>query len=470
MRLKFRAAITNTFDTTTSITAIGNDEFKVLISTNCGQSWENLLVFNNSSLTNGSLSNVKKGYSVTFDPQSAPFQIAFFVTNKGTAPTQSYVFHLDDVTVSLGNAYDLAATSLTINTTGNTACSQTTFPVSVWLKNKGDSSLTSSQASVRVNSTPEVLQNFTFTPKLAPGDSFLAIFPSVAIAPNSIGRVLATAKLSTEDGYSAQNDTASTPYVYIGSANPLALPANLNFDNLPSGIPSGWFVDQGQGTDFKVRVRGVSSSRSLSANFYLNNRSSFAIMPATQSIPAGYALKFSLRLKNDQAGSPFSMGASDSIVVRASADCGSTFQTLVTLKQANAIGIENYATVTADLSAFAGQVVSIRFEAYIRRTDQTGCWVDIDNIGIAPNTAVAPTFEGREVSFFPNPASGQINLFHPVSTQPVPFRLVTVDGKKVQEGTMFSGQSIDVSRLNRGIYIIEFENFGVVSRKKIILN
>jgi len=470
MRLKFRAAITSTFDTSTTIAGIGNDEFKVLISTNCGQTWETLRVFNNASITNGELSNVKTGYSVPIAPQSSPFQIAFFVANKGSAPSESYVFHLDDVTVSLGNAYDLAVGKLTINTTGNSSCSQTVFPVQVWLKNKGDSSISASSASIRVNAAAEVNQNFIFSPILAPGDSFLAVFPSIAIAPNSVVRVLATAKLATEDGYSAANDTVSTAYIYIGSANPIQLPASVVFDNLPTGVPAGWFVDQGQGTDFRVRVRGVNSSRSLSANLYSSNRNSFAIMPSTQTLPANYLLSFSLRLKNDAAGSPFSLGANDSIVVRASDNCGSSFQALVVLKQANAIGIENFGTVNVDLSAYVGKVVSIRFEAYINRSDFSGCWVDIDNIGIAPNTSVGSVLEADEISLFPNPASQTLYISINNSVQKMPYKLFGLEGKLVKDGTFSSMDPIDVSRLKRGVYFIEFGADTNLMRKKLVLN
>jgi len=469
LRLKFRAAITS-FDSTTAATSIDDDEIKVLISTDCGLTWTNLFVFNGSSFTSGQILNTRKGYSIPIEGINSPFQIAFFVNNKGTEPTDSYYFHLDDVTMSLGNAYDLAALRLSVQNQGNVSCSQTTFPVKVWFKNVGDSVLTSSAASVKVNALAPVQQTFTFSPVLAKGDSVEVSFNSVTIPPNNVIRLVASSRLQSEDGFSSGNDTVSTSFIYLGSASPLSLPALITFDNLPSGVPAGWLVDQVQGTDFKVRVRGTGSTRSLSTNLYSNNKSSFAIMPVTQVLPASQFLSFDLRIKNDNTSTPFAFGPQDSVQVSVSSDCGNSFQTLFKSKASNPVGLETFFQVNIDLSSFQNQSVSVRFDAFINRTDFTGAWVDIDNVNVFTVTGITSFAMANQVGVYPNPVHDQIYFNFPSGTSRMGIKILSSDGRLISQSEAIEGRSLDVSALKPGIYFFEIEANHTRIRRKVMIH
>lgn len=468
--LKFRAAIT-AFDTTTSVSNIDDDEFKVLLSTDCGANWQTIFTLNQASVAGGSLSNSKTGYSVPIST-TVPYQIAFFVNNKATNPINTYHFHLDDVTLSLGNAYDLSARKVEVVGLGASGCSQSTFPVKVWIKNVGDSVVTSSQVSLRVNANPTVNQNFTFSPALAPGDSAEITFASVSIPPNNSYRIVATARLSLEDGFSSGNDTTSTQVYYLGSTTPLTLPAVVDFNFLPSGTPEGWLCDVAAFTDFRVRIRGVAQTKSLSANLYSGNKSSFAIMPSTETIPVNYALTFDIRVVNDN-GANYTFGTNDSITVWASDNCGASFTRILKINGANPIGANGFVKAVVDLSAYEGKSVSIKYQVFMDRSDFTGAWVDLDNIGIAPNTSNSSIQLSQVLEVFPNPSSGKFQVKLPFGAQKVDFSILEMSGKQFHSGNLSpepGKHEIDLQGISSGIYLFKASYLGNLITKKIVIH
>lgn len=467
--LKFRAAITE-FDTTTNVTGIDDDQIKVMISTDCGATWQSLLTFNQASVSSGQLSKTKNGYSIPISATS-PFQIGFYVYNNATNPENTYYFHLDDVTMSLGNAYDLAVRKIDIIGVGATNCSQTTFPVTVRIKNVGDSAVSGSPISLTINGAAPITQNFTFAPALQSGDSTDVTFPTVTLTPNSTYKVVATVRLPFEDGFSSGNDTASTQIFYVGSANPIALPNLIDFNDYPSGIPQGWLVDQGSFTDFRVRVRGVISSKSLSTSLYASNKSSFAIMPSTATLPADYAMTFAMRVVNDNGASYF-FAPTDSIAVSITDNCGGTFTKVLLINAGNPFGANAFATATVDLSAYVGKSISIKFEVSMNRTDFTGAWLDIDNIAFAPNTAINSMILANGIQIFPNPAQEKLFIKNPLPTN-IPFRLMDMNGKTIQAGEIRPGaenQEVNIQSIAPGMYMIQLHVEGKNTTKKVIIH
>lgn len=466
MILKFRAAITG-FDSITPMAGIGDDEFKIMVSTDCGATWTSLKVFNNASVTSGEINNTRKGFQVSLATINVPFQVAYFAADKNTVAPESYYFHLDDVVIGQGNALDMACLGIVVENETNPGCNLATFPVKVKVKNVGDSAVGSYVVSVRVNSNTPVTQTITPTPKLAQGDSAEITFPSIAITPNNSYKVLASTQATLEDGYSSANDTASTSFVYLGSTTPLTLPASLNFNGLPTGLPTGWLVDQGSSLDFRVRSRSVLTSKTLSANFTANNPSSFAIMPVTLPLPANYMFNFDLRVSNDFGGG-FTMGAEDSILVTVSDNCGGNFNTLFRVDAANPLGFNAFANATVDLSAYANKSVSIRFTARIKRTDFAGAWVDVDNIGISPNTGISTILEESQFSVFPNPGRGKI-FFKVEDGETFKYQVTDASGRLVKTGSLSQPSEVDFTEAGPGIYFVQATNQKGVVRKKLVI-
>ncbi len=465
MILKFRAAISG-FDSVTAVTNIDDDEFSIMTSTDCGSTWQSVFTFNQASLASGAISKIKKGFSFPISA-SGPFQVAILANNNGTAPASSYYFHIDDITIGLGNAYDLAAKSVSIVGLGASGCSQSVFPVKMWVKNVGDSALNSSDVSVLVNGVVAASNNIVFSPILDSGDSVEINFPSIAIPPNNAYKLVGRAQCALEDGFSSGNDTASVLFSYLGSTTPLTIPSTLDFNALPTGIPTGWLVDQGTSTDFRVRVRGTQSSRSLSANLYSNNKASFAIMPSTDILPSGYGVKFDIRIVNDNAAA-FTFGTTDSVMVLVSDDCGANFSEILKINAANQIGINTYGVANLDLSAYVGKAVSVRFDVKMTRTFP-GAWVDIDNINFAPYTAIESEISSSGLEIFPNPVQVDLTVRIPQNAQTAKYRLLDLQGKSIEIGVLDAKANV-ISLINipSGIYILEVVSAQKIYRNKVV--
>lgn len=467
--LKFRAAITQ-FDTTSAVNSIDDDELQIRISTDCGTSWQTIYTVNQAVVASGGLNNVKRGFSVPINSPN-PFQVAIFFTNKATNPTTTYYLHLDDITVSLGNAYDLAARLVLPQGIGATGCSQSTFDVKVQIKNTGDSIISATPARLRVNGNAPINQNFSLTPPLMPGDSTLVTFTGVSLPPNNAYRLTATVLHPQEDGFSSNNDTASTSFVYLGAANPLSLPASIDFNTLPSGqVPANWFCEQGSFLDFKVRVRGLLSSRSLSTNLNYSNQSSYAVMPLTGTLPSNYGLTYSIRMNNDN-GATFTMGSNDSVTVSVSDNCGASFTRIQRIDFQSPVGFGAYAPTLVSLDAYSGKNISIRFDAYMNRTDFTGAWVDIDNIGISPVGAAAHLEMAHAFQMNPNPAKDKINVSFSKET-PLQFvHIYDLNGKCLQSESWTDGATdrmIDIKNLSAGMYLLQAGNAEGFVTKKLV--
>ncbi len=85
------------------------------------------------------------------------------------------------------------------------------------------------------------------------------------------------------------------------------------------------------------------------------------------------------------------------------------------------------------------------------------------NCGNLPNNMLT---SGRSESFhlFPNPFSELITVTSNTLT-PITYRIISIEGQLVQEGTMLAGESINTSRLAPGIYYFR-SNSGVVKITK----
>ena len=468
LRLKFRAALTSFDSITPYAGGIDNDEIRFMISQDCGATWNTLYIFDNNSVTGGAISNIKKGFSVPIPPVSGPFQIAVYIDNKGTSPQNTYNFHLDDLTLNQGNSYDLGASKVSIDNQNNPNCDQTSFAVKAWLKNAGDSTISAASASATVNNQNPQVQEFSFNPALQPGDSAQITFNAVTVNPNANIKILVRALLASEDGFSAANDTASIRFIYIGSASPIAIPSVINFNDFPSGVPAGWLVEQTQGSDFKVRVRGTNSTRSLSTNVYSQNKSSFAIAPTTAPLPQNAILTFDMRLKNDLAG-PFSFGAGDSVTVSISTDCGTSWIQAFKTNAAQPFGFENFQTATVDLSAYAGSAIAFRFDVRINRNDNTGAWVDLDNIGVSENTSSATILNTPKFRISPNPATDFIQVSGAQTGGQASLKILSLNGRLMKETSFSGNQLISVKSLPSGIYLLELHSGNGIQREKIVI-
>jgi PKD repeat protein len=185
----------------------------------------------------------------------------------------------------------------------------------------------------------------------------------------------------------------------------------------------------------------------------------------------------------------------DSLIVKISEDCGSTWTRLLAAGPngtpnvfathapmsdpfypqsdydwcGSAYGTSCY---SVDLNAWAGKLnVKIMFESYNRRGNN----LFLDNISISGNVGVADQGKGKtEFRIYPNPSSGDLTLFIPHPAGKVDLSVLNMQGQQVAaENFMSTGEnperSLDLSTLARGVYFVRIVTDHSSTVTKIIL-
>jgi len=162
--------------------------------------------------------------------------------------------------------------------------------------------------------------------------------------------------------------------------------------------------------------------------------------------------------------------AVDGITVDYSVD-GSTW-TNSGLSQTNLPLTQNYQLFEIDFSTLTlvnnnpNFRVRLRFYGDNLTIDQ-GNRVTFNNFSFkgVPLTLSLPEDNKLNISVYPNPTSGNLNILH--SYDKVNYQLYSIDGKLIQTGSVFN-QQIQLDGLQNGIYLLQLENDGKRETKKIV--
>jgi hypothetical protein len=177
------------------------------------------------------------------------------------------------------------------------------------------------------------------------------------------------------------NDTL--PALVRTVITPISLPYNQNFNaglTLPAGFESNRFVvNPGAGTN---------ASNALSV--LLNNTSPFAAnavltTPRTANITSASAMRFEYRFLDNFTGTGAVLGATDSISIFVSTDCGSHYDKVNVINSTNHVTSDDFATYTLPLGMFAGNDVRVKLQADVLGT-LNDMILDIDNIRFIDNS------------------------------------------------------------------------------------
>ncbi|MEO8255455.1 MAG: carbohydrate-binding protein, partial [Flavobacterium sp.] len=129
----------------------------------------------------------------------------------------------------------------------------------------------------------------------------------------------------------------------------------------------------------------------------------------------------------------------------------------------NTGGWQNWQTVSQTVNVNAG---TYNFGIYIQNTGMNINWIRITKTGSTAKTTTAKTVEedvvATELSVYPNPAES--TLFINSTAGVDKFSIMDSQGRTVVSENKINNNSLDVSRLNSGIYLIVFEKDG----KKIV--
>ena len=456
--LRFKLAVTNWGST--EIDSMGSDDSLIVrITTDCGQTWQNL----RSYTRNNHLGNqfITENIPLTaFTGQT--LRIAFFATDGLVDDANDYDLHLDDIELISLNPNDAGVTALLLP---SIECGlPSSLPVKIKVGNLGTQAISGFTVSYSVNGGAPQTEPFSGSLNPAQEQDFQFTVPADFSAAGSYV-IRAWTNLAGDQDNS--NDSLSSPV--LNTTPELLSPVDfLGFDgtNLSTVFP-GWTEKTGDipaGTTSLWNASNASQTAAFgttTARVGLsgNTRREWIVGPGFK--PAAQSeLRFRLAVTDRNFSVPDFMGSDDSLKVMISNNCGQTWTLLRAITAQN--GLSNALTpYSADLSAFAGQNCQVAFLATDGNIDNLEDYeIHLDNVLTGPlTTSVKMGIQDEaRLQVFPNPASGgTIRLVLPEgSAQP---RFFSLSGKEYFLPEVKGSRDVfDISSLPAGYYLIRCGN------------
>ncbi len=308
---------------------------------------------------------------------------------------------IDDILISIPLQNDLAA--LNVEHSGDPECGSTLDNVVLEIRNSGLAPQTDIVVSYTVNAGLPITEEIIDL-TILPGDSYIHTF---ATSFNSQSfetefNIVAWVSSSLEENFF--NDTTRLSFTTV---DPQALPLVEDFEE--GTIPNGWETDGGLGNGHNL------PSFALFRNLFITGSTYTTTTPNLGPINPGDSLTFDYRYTDWPQGTEgITLGANDNLQIQISTDCGSegSYFSVQTIDNTNHTVSADFANVTVDLDAYAGEVIRIRFLATHGSGDY---WIDLDNIniiGCPDEFGVDPVVSGETASgemdgsIFINPTQG----------------------------------------------------------------
>ena len=395
--LRYKVAVTNW--NTPEPDAMGSDDSVIVkVSTDCGQTWQNLVWYTAAD----ALGNQLTDKSVSLAAYAGlPIQVAFYASEGSTDDDNDYDFHIDQIKPWILSANDLQLADLQLP--GGNCGVPATFPVRVRLVNSG--SLTQSSAPITYQVSGQSPVSQTFSINLAPAaDTIVEFSQAVSIAAG--GNFTMSAWVSLPADINTQDDSVlAKPFVRAQSGFAILNFTGYNGDNLGggwqefSGTPPLLTAGSSWANANAEQITGLGSE-SARINLYSSVKKEWIISPSI-NFSTGKALKFKVSVTNWTTAGPDEMGSDDSLIVKISGDCGLSWQNLRSFTLAD--NLENsFTEFSIPLSSYVGQTVRLAFYATEGITDDANDYdlhIDaIELINLSPtdvglNTLILPTAE-----------------------------------------------------------------------------
>ncbi|HEX5652768.1 MAG TPA: hypothetical protein VFX58_06830, partial [Chitinophagaceae bacterium] len=452
-RLKFKVAITDASSANADPDGMaGNtsgiptdDQVIVKISTNCGQSFSDLFVFDASNTA--SITNALVEQTIQLGAYAGQTVIiAFFATEGTVDDAPSYDFHIDDINISDPPALDAGALTLDApNSAGG--CYGTAETVTVTIKNFGTSTIdfTLNPVTVTTNVTGAAVATLNGTINsgtLAP-DATTNVNMSATLDMSAGGTYTFNASTSMTGDGEASND-AMTPVNRVSQI--VTLPQSVNFTGftgsnlttnfpnwregsgatLPAGTTSAWTSSTaiaGSGTTAKILLSTASDEE--------------WIVGPKFTAGAATRLKFKIAITDassanadpdGMAGVTSGVPTDDQVIVKVSTDCGASYSDLYVFDASNTASITNVLEEqTIGLGAYAGQNIMVAIFATEGTVDDAPSYdFHIDDIEIS----TPPALDAGAIALFaplPQPASGCLTATQPVTITIKNYGTATID-------------------------------------------
>ncbi|MDX5348677.1 MAG: choice-of-anchor J domain-containing protein [Hymenobacteraceae bacterium] len=385
-KLYLKAAVTQWSDTVGSVMG-GDDSVRVMVSTDCGVTYQMIGSFNASTNVPDTLTQYD------FDLSAFAGQDIMIALNASDGLSMSgvnYDFHVDDIQVKVLGPVDGALTN--ILTPLPDGCYTSSETVEIELKNDGSAAI--SNIPVTVTTTGAIAQTITstYTGTLAPGASANFIVGTIDMSAVGNYNITALARI-TSDSDTTNNFVTVSRTLIPANTLPLAAVTFDGYDgfNLQT-IANGWYESDGAGmpatgvregnwepSDMQQTI-GLGS-QTAKVNMAGNATRAWMIGPKVMATNTS-RIAFKAAVTSWDGISSAQMGADDSLHVMFSTDCGVSFKPFRTISAANQPGnaLKQY---DLSLAMFAGNEVVLGFYADNGTSvDLTAYDIHVDDIEI----------------------------------------------------------------------------------------
>jgi hypothetical protein len=404
--LSFTAAIRD-FSPTTDSSAMGSDDsVKVMITADCGQTWQTLRGF---GVANAPGKN-KTEYAVSLSAYAnQEVRIAFFATEGSSDDTEDYYFLLDDIQLKTLIANNVGVSKM-ISPLGNCGLGSQA-QVKVQVRNYGTAAQTSFPVSYSINGT---VVTETFNGNLASGDTAVYTFTTPAfVGVAKPYNFICWTGLSGDPVIA--NDSARYRLVRYGTPiTPVNFTGYEN-TNIITDIAEGWNEASGATAanmgDSEWKSGGISANTTGRVTLVGDDKKAWLVSPPIK-LSGAPVLFFKAAVRTPNNGTTLgTFGADDKVAVMVSTDCGATWTEAFALNGSTSPALgASLTSYTLDLATYANQEVKIGFYATDGTVAAPGCDVHLDDIELRNNLAT----DGGAVEFISPPAVVTPGTSYPV--------------------------------------------------------
>lgn len=368
--LLYKVAVTDYNDITTAATMGSDDKMYVLLSADCGASWNAI----DSIDTANQLTTTLTQRVVPLTSYAGQnIIIAFYATDGSTDDSEDYDLHIDDIFIGTPPTIELSATG--VPTPGPTGCYTSNQTVEVTITNNHPNTIDFSNDTTTVGVVIDGPNATTLTTVLNTGtlasNTSMTVSISTTYDMSAVGNYTFRGFVSTAEDVIANNDTTAT---ISRTQAPLAtLPQQVDFTGFtgtnlttvfpdwqeantfpnPTGTSSTWIQQTNLGASGNVTAR---------INLYTNSRKEWILGPKFTA-GASTALTYKVAVTNwNSTTAGDVMGSDDKLYVFISADCGDNWTAIDSVDASNNLTT----TLTSrgvNLSAYSGQEVIVGFYA-----------------------------------------------------------------------------------------------------------
>ncbi len=368
--------------------------------------------------------------------------------------------------------YDLAISEITSPVESVVNC-DTEHPISLYIKNHGDTTVTS--ATVYYYFKDEAVNSFNWSGTLNSGDSVLVNLP--AITTTKLGELELITQVSSSNNEQEYDIYNNYRLIHINRIPEFDIPFSEDFEN---GFANhGWALDNPDNsiTWDTATTEGLEGTISAALKHYRYDPAELQrdglitpqlILPADANVTLEFDISYQM----------VHVSLAERLIVSISSDCGNTYSEIFNESE----GINTHDTIKADfvpwhngqwetksldISDFAGNTIVVKFET----ENKSGNNLYLDNVLIYNGDRPLGINSNQKSKFqvYPNPTENIFTIKFESFNASTSVQLLDLSGRLVRKVNISStAEDIDITDLNSGIYLIEVRQGDWIERRKIV--